>query len=201
MAEVVEPGVTEDALASPRLGLAAGAFVEVGEVEGAEPVDRKALRDVKARSYHSCHVAMLESQMPMSAHAVTLHLESSLYDYFRQRAEHKQRSLEDELLETVEAAGPKAQELPESLAQAVAELPELADEALWRVARDPLPREAAAELEALNLKQQREGLSRSEEAALDRLIDAYERFLLLRAEAASLLRKRGHDVSELIGSE
>ncbi len=53
--------------------------------------------------------------------------------------------------------------------------------------------------EALNLKQQREGLDRNEEDALDRLTEAYERFLLLRAEAASLLRRRGHDVSELIG--
>jgi hypothetical protein len=137
--------------------------------------------------------------MPMSAHAVTLHLEEPLYDYFRQRAEHKRRSLEAELLETVEAAGPKAEGLPAALAQAVAELPGLDDEALWRVARDHLPRQAAQKLEALNLKQQREGLGRVEEEALDQLIGAYERFLLLRAEAASLLRRRGHDVSELIG--
>ncbi len=135
----------------------------------------------------------------MSAHAVTLHLEAPLYDYFRQRAEHKHRSLEAELLETVEAAGPQAQELPPALARAVAELPGLDDEALGRVARDHLPQPAAAELEALNLKQQREGLSRTEEDALDRLTEAYERFFLLRAEAASLLRRRGHDVSELIG--
>lgn len=137
----------------------------------------------------------------MSAHAVTLHLEETLYDYFRRRAEGRRRSLEDELLETVEAARPKSQELPTALAQAVAELPKFDDEALWQVARDHLPRQAAEKLEKLNLKQQREGLSRSEEAALDRLTASYERFLLLRAEAASLLRKRGHDVSELIGSE
>gem|GEM_PF-763414 len=137
-------------------------------------------------------------EMPMSAHAITLHLEAPLYDYFRQRAENKHRTLEAELLETVEAAGPKAQALPTALARAVAELPGLDDQALWRVARDHLPRQAAAELEALNLKQQREALNTGEEEALDRLIEAYERFLLLRAEAASLLHRRGHDVSELI---
>lgn len=137
----------------------------------------------------------------MSAHPVTLHLEGPLYDYFRQRAQYKRRSLEAELLETVEAARSKEQELPAALAQAVAELPGLDDEALWRVARDHLPRPAARELEALNLKQQRGALNREEEVALQRLTVAYERFLLLRAEAASLLRKRGHDVSELIGPE
>lgn len=137
----------------------------------------------------------------MSAHAVTLHLEETLYDYFRRRAEDKRRSLEAELLETVEAARPKSQELPTALAQTVAELPKFDDEALWQVARDHLPRQAAEKLEELNFKQQREGLDHSEEAALDRLVASYERFLLLRAEAASLLRKRGYDVSELIGSE
>ncbi|MCP3963374.1 MAG: hypothetical protein GY719_36510 [bacterium] len=137
----------------------------------------------------------------MSAHTVTLHLEDPLYDYFRRRAEHKRRSVEAELLEAVEAVGPRVQELPAELAQAVAELPGLDDEALWRVARDHLPRQAAADLEALNLKQQREGLSRDEEATLDRLTESYERFLLLRAEAASLLHRRGHDVSELIDSK
>ncbi len=136
----------------------------------------------------------------MSAHSVTLNLEESLYDYFRRRAERRRHSLEAELLETVEAAGPKAQKLPVAMAKAVAELPGLDDKALWQVARDHLPRHAAEELEALNLKQQRDGLDRAEADTLDRLIEAYERFLLLRAEAASLLRKRGHDVSELIGS-
>jgi hypothetical protein len=137
--------------------------------------------------------------MPMSAHAVTLHLEDPLYDYFRQRAAQKRSSLEAELLEAVETAGPRVEELPAALAQVVAELPGLDDEALWRVARDHLPRQAAEELAALNLKQQREGLNRQQEEALDGLTGAYERFLLLRAEAASLLRRRGHDVSELIG--
>ncbi len=137
----------------------------------------------------------------MSAHTVTLRLEGPLYDYFRRRAEHKHRSVEAELTEAVETLAPKARELPIALARAVAELPALDDDALWRVARDHLPRQAAAELEALNFKQQREGLDRAEEETLDRLVGSYERFLLLRAEAASLLRRRGHDVSELIGPE
>ncbi|MEM7584581.1 MAG: hypothetical protein AAF560_14420 [Acidobacteriota bacterium] len=134
----------------------------------------------------------------MSAHAVTLHLDASLYDYFRKRAEDKRHSLEDELLATVEAAGPKSLELPPALAAEVAELPRLEDEALWTVARDHLPRQAAEQLETLNHKQQREGLSRTEEDTLGQLTRAYERFLLLRAEAAALLKSRGHDVTELV---
>jgi len=40
----------------------------------------------------------------MPAQAVTLHLPVSLYDYFAQRARRARRSVEEELLEAVEAA-------------------------------------------------------------------------------------------------
>ncbi len=137
----------------------------------------------------------------MPAQAITLHLPGSLYDHFKERAKRARRSLEAELLKAVEAAGPESDELPPQLARAVSELHELDDEALWRVARDHLPRKAAHELEALNHKQQREGLSSAEEETATRLVEAYERFLLLRAEAAGLLQERGHDVSVLVDAE
>ena len=138
----------------------------------------------------------------MSAEAVTLHLPGSLYDHFKERAKRARRSLEAELLKVVEAAGMDSQEdLPPQLARAVGDLRELDDEALWRAARDHLPREAAEELESLNHKQQREGLSVAEEETLDRLAEAYDRFLLLRAEAAGLLQERGHDISRLVTTE
>jgi len=43
-----------------------------------------------------------ELQMP--AQAVTLHLPTSLYDFFKQRAQRARRSVEEELLEAVETA-------------------------------------------------------------------------------------------------
>lgn len=137
----------------------------------------------------------------MPAQAVTLHLPGTLYDHFEQRAKRARRSLEAELLKAVEAARTEPEELPPQLARAVNELRELDDQALWRVARDHLPRDSAHELEALNHKQQRDGLSSTEEETLNHLVEAYERFLLLRAEAAGLLQERGHDVSVLLGTE
>ncbi len=134
----------------------------------------------------------------MTAQAVTLHLPGSLYEHFKERAKRARRSLEAELLKAVEAAGAEQEELPPRLARAVNELHELDDEALWRVARDHLPREAARELESLNHKQQREGLSSAEEETSSQLAEAYERFLLLRAEAVGLLQERGYDISGLV---
>jgi hypothetical protein len=56
----------------------------------------------------------------------------------------------------------------------------------------------AAELEALHLKRQREGLTESETETLARLVRQYERAMLVRAQAAALLKQRGYDVAELI---
>jgi len=91
------------------------------------------------------------------------------------------------------------QVLPDSLAASLDELSSLPDQALWKVARDHFPAEAASELETLNLKAQREGLTAPEEDERDVLLSGYERVMLLRAEAARLLNERGHDVSALHG--
>lgn len=137
----------------------------------------------------------------MPAQTVTLQLPGSLYNHFKERAKRARGSLEAELLKVVTAAETEPGELPPQLARAVADLRELGDEALWQVARDHLPHKAALELEALNHKQQREGLNSVEEGALNDLAETYDRFLLLRAEAAGLLQDRGHDISVLIDTE
>ncbi|HYU33914.1 MAG TPA: hypothetical protein VEW48_17310 [Thermoanaerobaculia bacterium] len=134
----------------------------------------------------------------MPAHAITLHLPETLYERFRQRAEWSRRSLETELLDAVASAAPAAAELSPELLEAVEALEGLEDEELWRLARKAMPRQASQELEALHLKQRDEGLSRDEDAARARLLHEYEQTMLIRAQAAKLLKDRGHDVSTLL---
>jgi hypothetical protein len=74
----------------------------------------------------------------------------------------------------------------------------LSDEELWRAARNRLPAETRSRLAALNSKQQREELSPSESETLDQLVHQYDKAILLRAEAARLLKERGHEVSTLL---
>jgi hypothetical protein len=50
-------------------------------------------------------------------------------------------------------------------------------------------------MEDLHLKRQREGLTDAEAKTLDGLVRQYERTMLVRAQAAALLKARGHDVS------
>ncbi len=63
---------------------------------------------------------------------------------------------------------------------------------------DAFPEQAAARFTELNRKQQREGLNDEEIRALDDLRRGYERVMVVRAEAAAVLKERGHDVSKLI---
>ncbi len=134
----------------------------------------------------------------MNAQAVTLHLPIDLYDHFRRRAQETHRTVETEILEVVSTAGPKDDELPAELVQALEDLRKLDDEALFKAARERFPEDAAARLEELNLKQQREGLQGDEKRILAELLDGCDRVMVVRSEAAWLLKQRGHDVSGLI---
>jgi len=89
-------------------------------------------------------------------------------------------------------------ELSPELIETVEALNGLADEELWQYARAAMSPEASQELEALHFKQRDEGLSQDEEATRVKLLHDYERTMLIRAQAAKLLRDRGHDISRLL---
>jgi hypothetical protein len=134
----------------------------------------------------------------MAAHAVTLRLPPPLFDHFQSRAERAHRSLEAELLEAVATVAADEEELSHDLVKAISDLELLKDEELWRAARNSLSDDAKSQLEALNLKQQREELTPAEKEMLEHLTHQYDQALLLRAEAARLLKERGHEVSRLL---
>ncbi len=133
----------------------------------------------------------------MTSQSVTLNLPEPLYDRLKRRAEQSHRTVEAELLEVVASAVTVADDLPADLADTIAPLALLDDEALWRAARSHLPTAAAAQMESLHLKRQQEGLSAIDTQTLTGLVRQYERAMLVRAQAIALLHERGYDVSEL----
>jgi hypothetical protein len=134
----------------------------------------------------------------MSVQQVTLSMPGSLYERISERAERRQHSIEHETLELLTTAVPATEHLPSELSDAVRELALLDDDALWRAARSRLDAEAAAELESLHLKQQRQVLTAHEQQMAEALIRQYERAMLVRARAAELLKTRGHDITSLL---
>jgi plasmid stability protein len=136
----------------------------------------------------------------MTTQTVTLNLPEPLYQRLRERAMEMRRSVEDEALEALIAAVPVATDLPADLAEAISPLAVLDDAALWQAARSRFPPEAAQQLEDLHLKRQREGLTEDETQVATALVRQYERVMLVRAQAAALLKQRGHDVSSLLNA-
>lgn len=134
----------------------------------------------------------------MSTQSVTLRLPDPLYQRLKRQAEEAHRTVEDELLDVLAAAVPEDDELPADLVEALAPLAAMDDEALWRAARAKLPAESAERREALSFKKQREGLTDPEAREAESLLREYERAMLVRAQAAALLKQRGHDISTLL---
>jgi hypothetical protein len=136
----------------------------------------------------------------MADRTVTLTLPEPLYSTFERRAEQAHRSVEEELLAALATSLPVDEGIPAVLHQELAALATLDDSALWQVARHNLDQAAARRLPALIRKRQRRGLTETEQQKLVMLLEEYDRLLLTRAEAAALLRRRGHDVSDLVSS-
>jgi hypothetical protein len=86
--------------------------------------------------------------------------------------------------------------LAPDLNEALSALSLLDDEALWDAAQCHLPKQAAERMESLHC--QRQGLTKAEAQKLETLVQQYERYMLVRAEAAALLKQRGHDVSKIL---
>lgn len=128
----------------------------------------------------------------MTVQDVTIRLPKALYEQLLSRAARRQRTVADEVLDVLTGATPATEALPDELERAIAQLISVDDAALWQAARSHMPTDAVERLQELNLKRQQEGLVEAEQQESDVLIRQYERSMLVRAQAAALLKQRGH---------
>ena len=134
----------------------------------------------------------------MTTQTMTLELPDALYQKLKARAEQTQRTVEAEVLDVLATSVPVADELPADLEEALSPLALLDDASLRRAARSTFPPAAAQQLEELHLKRQRQGLTEFEAQTVATLVRQYERAMLVRAQAAALLKQRGYDISNLL---
>lgn len=132
----------------------------------------------------------------MSDHLITLNLPDAIYEQIRQAAEKAHRSVGDVLVEAVSAAAPCMAASPENLRSALAQMAYLNDAALWQAARATMSAAQRDRLAALHDQKQRRKLSVAEEQEEKALLGLYRDTLLVRAQAAVLLKQRGYDVSD-----
>jgi hypothetical protein len=131
----------------------------------------------------------------MDLHELTLRVPEAVYEQIRRAAEKSRRPLEDVLQEAIRAVAPGAGETPPATRSAIAQMAYLNDAALWQAARATMHPDQRARLEALHDAQQRAPLSPEEKGEEEALVALYRDTLLVRAQAAVLLRHRGYDVS------
>jgi len=86
------------------------------------------------------------------------------------------------------------------LEEEIASLDLLDDAALWNAAQTTMPQADSERMEAFHRKQRLTGLSDTETQELARLVQQYDRVILVRTHSAALLEQRGYDVRRLISS-
>ncbi|MEM7113907.1 MAG: hypothetical protein AAF614_15840 [Chloroflexota bacterium] len=134
----------------------------------------------------------------MTIHTITLELPDDIFRQIQNAAERSKRPLKSLLTEAITASVPtldnpkSIQKLRSSLAQMVY----LNDAALWQAARATLADVTQQRLEELHDKQQRQKLTITERKEMESLETLYRDTLLVRAQAAFLLKQRDYDVSD-----
>lgn len=131
----------------------------------------------------------------MSVHTVTLQVPETLYLRLQQTAQATKQSLDEVFLHVVQVGSPPGwDDIPAEFQADIAALDRLDDEALWRIARQ---KQSSADVTLYQelLDKQADGIiSATEIQTLTRLRTEADRFMLRKAQAANILRWRGHQV-------
>ncbi|MCB0033465.1 MAG: hypothetical protein KDE51_05590 [Anaerolineales bacterium] len=135
----------------------------------------------------------------MSQQAITVHLPEHLYRRVYKRAQDLNHSLEDELAAVIEGLVNEDEwgHIPLDISEEVKQLSFLDNDHLWRTAQMEVSAERSDRMQELTEKQGSEGLTESEREEATQLQQLAHRIMLLRAEAAVLLKERGEDISPL----
>ncbi len=136
----------------------------------------------------------------MNSQQVTITLPKTIYQRVKRQSRLMQRSVADELVAVVASSLPEQEMLPPDIEQELSELDLFTDEELWRAARLTAPADKTERMQTLIEKQQLEGLTDSEKQEAAVLSHFFNRVMLVRAKAAVLLKKRGHNIDQLLNS-
>lgn len=128
---------------------------------------------------------------------LVLDLPSDLFAKLERAAEQMQRSIQDEAVQLLTRVVPEDELLPPKTRAALTSLAALDDAALWKAARRRASTRSLGLWRTLISKRQTQPLTEDEERILDELEESFNRVALIRAEAALLLKERGHDIGAL----
>ncbi len=131
---------------------------------------------------------------------VSLQLPSQLYKQIKKRIANTERSVEDEIIAVIANAldaNDDLANLPVDITEQLKQLHFLDNDTLKQAAQKTVELEKARRMQELVLKQQAEGLTELETQEANILKDYANLIMMIKAEAAVLLKERGIDISNL----
>lgn len=131
----------------------------------------------------------------MATETITLQIPQILYQRLVNTAHAQRRSIEEVIVHALQVGSPPAwDDLPEEFQADIAALDKLDDNSLWQIVRD---RKTAEQMERYDFLLERNSsgnITDAEKLELIKLRHETDRFMLCKAQAAVLLRWRGHNV-------
>jgi hypothetical protein len=137
----------------------------------------------------------------MTTEAVTIQLPEPIFRKLQQAANLTHRSVEDLLVATVNAALPELPDLPDDLANELAAMQLLSDDALWAATEPSMSATEQRRLSQLNHTAGERSLTKAEVDEQAQLLTAYYRSILRRAKAFAILAQRGHPIPSTATSQ
>lgn len=126
--------------------------------------------------------------------SITVDLPDSLVHDLEKTAVAQKQSIADVLRDLLLRYLPASPPLPDDVELELAAMANLSDDALWILARGSLATDKQRRLAALNEISRDQNLSPEQERERDELLALYDRTLVRRAQAASLLTSRGYEM-------
>ena len=129
----------------------------------------------------------------MSIHQVTVSLPEAIYLRLQRTAQATRQTLADVLLHALQVGSPPGwEDAPAEFQADLATLDRLDDDKLWAIARSRQTEIDMVRYQALLDKNTADTLTPAERAELTELRTEADRFMLRKAQAAAILRWRGH---------
>jgi hypothetical protein len=122
----------------------------------------------------------------------TLHIPEEIYRRAEQIAGETSQPVDRVLIEHLRTLETKPSGLLPSDAAELEALKALSDDTLWTIAREQMPADVQSRAHELMDKNSRGSITDAEHAELNTLAERADRLMLRKAEAAFLLRTRGH---------
>lgn len=130
----------------------------------------------------------------MSEKMVEVRVSETVYRRLQRAAELTYRSVDEILTSTIEASLPSPPDLPDEIAETLAAMHTLSDDALWSATKPSLSLADQTRLRQLNHLAGQRPLTSAEKAEQESLITAYHHAVLRRAQALAILAQRGHPI-------